>query len=799
MKKFFTLLLIIQTLFTLDAKAQLGSIVGRVISGESNAPIEYATITIANQYSYATTSQGKGQFELKAPIGEQTLVVSYIGYEEYSQPIKISAQRSNPLVIKLKPMSKKIKAVVVKGEGAASRVNKRAFNVEALAIGDLKNVSANLSDALSKMNGVRIRDTGGVGSESKISLDGFSGEHIKIFIDGAPMNTSNSSFSLSNIPANYAERIEVYNGVAPIEFGTDALGGVINIVTKDQRVAGWDLDASYSYGSFNTHKSDLSFTHQLEQGLQYKVTAYQNYSDNNYKIDNTVQIFEENGLSSFSDEVYTVERFHDTYHNEAIIAEVGVRRKSWADMLNLSFNASQYYREIQTGTKQDVVYGARLREGYSLIPTLKYSKRDLLAKGLDIKANANYNYGITTVVDTTVFAYNWFGDTQYKGSFRSSTYTQRKDNSWSFVGVASYKIAQAHTASLSYSRNAAARVSRSVIAGTVDEFDDFTDPYYTTKGITGLSYMYKPSMRLDAQGFLKYYTQKNDGKTYSDSGKGTEHNAKNSYAGYGGAASYFIVKALQVKASYEMAYRLPTTTELFGNGDLEVGSIDLKPESSSNYNAGLSFTQQLREHSINLNGGIIYRYTQDYIIRTVSSDGESASYSNHGQVETTGWNVAAKYNFGELFSLGGSFNILNARDKERYVVGTTGQLSATYGEQIPNEPFKYASVDSRINFDNVISRGDQLYLVYDIFYQYEFPLYWEKFGDPSTKSRVPTQLAHNIAINYNLKGGRYNFSLECKNITNEKLYDNYSLQKAGRAFYGKVRINIGSVHKYTRN
>ena len=60
-------------------------------------------------------------------------------------------------------------------------------------------------------------------------------------------------FDLNNIPVNFAERIEVYKGVVPVGFGTDALGGVINIVTNKQK-RNWFLDASYSYGSFNAHK-----------------------------------------------------------------------------------------------------------------------------------------------------------------------------------------------------------------------------------------------------------------------------------------------------------------------------------------------------------------------------------------------------------------------------------------------------------------------------------------------------------------------------------------------------------------
>ena len=57
---------------------------------------------------------------------------------------------------------------------------------------------------------------------------------------------------------------------------------------------------------------------------------------------------------------------------------------------------------------------------------------------------------------------------------------------------------------------------------------------------------------------------------------------------------------------------------------------------------------------------------------------------------------------------------------------------------------------------------------------------------------MPEQLSHNLSIGYSLQNGRYNISLECRNLTDAKLYDNFSLQKAGRAFYVKLRVNFGS-------
>ena len=59
---------------------------------------------------------------------------------------------------------------------------------------------------------MKLRESGGVGSDMQLMLDGFSGKHVKIFIDGVPQEGVGSSFGLNNIPVNFADRIEVYKG-----------------------------------------------------------------------------------------------------------------------------------------------------------------------------------------------------------------------------------------------------------------------------------------------------------------------------------------------------------------------------------------------------------------------------------------------------------------------------------------------------------------------------------------------------------------------------------------------------------
>ena len=242
--------------------------------------------------------------------------------------------------ITITPETQLLDEVVVISNGV-SRVKKSAFNAVAVDTKELQNTTKNLSDALTKAPGMKLRESGGVGSDMQLMLDGFSGKHVKVFIDGVPQEGVGSSFGLNNIPVNFADRIEIYKGVVPVGFGTDAIGGVINIVTNKKRRR-WFLDASYSYGSFNTHKSYVNFGQTLKNGFAYEINVFQNYSDNDYYINASVEDFTTGAIDK--DNKLRVKRFNDTYHNEAIIGKLGFIDKKWADRLMLGFTYSNMYK-----------------------------------------------------------------------------------------------------------------------------------------------------------------------------------------------------------------------------------------------------------------------------------------------------------------------------------------------------------------------------------------------------------------------------------------------------------------------
>lgn len=762
---------------------------GKILSTEKET-VDFATVYLKGT-GFGGTTNLEGIYHIKASAGTYTLVVSAVGYKTVEKRVTLIAGERIKQNLTITPETQQLDEVTIVSTGV-SRLKRSAFNAVAVDTKELQNTTKNLSDALTKAPGMKLRESGGVGSDMQLMLDGFSGKHVKVFIDGVPQEGVGSSFGLNNIPVNFADRIEVYKGVVPVGFGTDAIGGVINIVTNKKRRR-WFLDASYSYGSFNTHKSYVNFGQTFKSGFTYEINAFQNYSDNDYHVDSPVEDFETGRIDR--DKKVRVKRFNDTYHNEAIVGKVGFVDKSWADRLLLGFTYSNMYKELQTGVRQEIVYGQKHRKGHSLMPSLEYAKRDLVLKGLDVVLTANYNKNQTTNVDTASVKYNWYGDTAPLNSpgEQSLQHARADNDNWNGTFTLNYRIDKAQMLTFNHVLNAFSRSNTSLLA---KEAQAEAIGKETRKNISGLSYRLMPSEKWNFSVFGKYYHQFVAGPMATDANQSNfeRTNRDVSSFGYGAAGTYFIIPGLQVKLSYEKAYRLPTIEEMFGDEDLEMGDIGIKPENSNNVNLNLSYTCAFGKHSVYVEGGLIYRDTHDYIQRNITdlSGGKSAAtYINYGKVLTKGFNVSARYSFARWVSVGGNFTQMNVRDNMKTSISSTA-ANLAYKERMPNLPYMFADSDVTFSWRNLWKKGNTLMVTYDNQYLHNFNYYSSNIGSNKTAYEVPSQFSHNLSLSYSVQGGRYNLSFECRNFTDEDLYDNFSLQKAGRAFYGKVRVYFGN-------
>ena len=697
------------------------------------------------------------------------LLASFFVIQAFSQPVEEKVTQ--------------LSEVVLTGQSPIKQVQKAPYNVVAIEAQQLRNLNSNAADMLARVSGVKMRETGGVGAEANINLNGFTGRHVRIFIDGVPMNEANASFRINNIPAELIERIEIYKGVVPVTFGADALGGAINVVTRKSRYNYGNL--SYTFGSFNTHKSTLNLGQFLTDNISVELNAYQNYSDNSYKVFTEYLDLQ---TGTYSKEKRWFKRFHDRYHNEAIIGRVNIFDEKWADKLSFALNYSQEDKQLQNANLMQKVFGGKYRKSHNYSSSVEYEKKNIL-NGLSFFLTGRYDFTTTQNVDEEARRYSWTGEyepmvTRGESQLQNTIFEGKTGYITSHLD---YQLSEKHSFQLTHTFSNYTRRNKNMLITNYTLDSDFMRRV-NEKNISGLSYKFTPSERWNILAFGKYYNTAVTGPVivtgYGSRAVYEEETHHTQALGYGGATTYQLLKPLQVKLSYEKSFRLPTDTELFGDGDLEIGNYKLKPENSNNLNVNLSYQPAFKAHSLLVEAGFAYRYIKDYIIRSIISAGAnegSAGSRNHGKVLNMGVDATLRYFYKDVFSVGGNLSYMNLRNKEEFT--ETGRLSAIYNDRLPNMPYLFGNADATCNIGSLIAKRDKLSLNYNLFFTEEFFTSWQSEG---TKIKVPRQLSHDVSLTYYTPNKRLSLSVEAKNITDELLYDNYSLQKAGRAFYAKL-------------
>ena len=746
-----------------------------IVTDNEKEPLPGASVLLKGTHKGVVTDE-KGRFSLAIPAGSHTVEVHFLGYNTLQKQIQIAPNETLSLTFPLQQETVEVKGITVQAYSPIKQVQRSAYNVVAIEAKNLENSNNTASDVLARASGVKMRETGGVGAEQQINLNGFTGRHVRLFVDGVPLNRANSSFQLGNIPVEIVDRIEIYKGVVPITFGTDALGGAVNIITKRSNTNYANL--SYTYGSFNTHKSSLNTGATLTDNISIELNAYQNYSDNSYKV--FTQFLDLNA-GVFSKQKQWFKRFHDRYHNEAIIGKVNITNEPWANKLSIGMNYNQEYKQIQNANLMQIVFGGKYRTSHTYSTSLEYEKKNLF-QGLNFSLTGRYDLTTTKNFDEEARQYSWDGSYRNKRTKGEIHYMKE-----TFESIAKYLAthlnytpAEKHLFQLSNVYNHYRRQTTDKIVTLSTTEADYM-PRINLKNITGLSYKYTHNEHWNLLGFGKYYYTKVTGPVQisgnvSDAVYEQQSRSTNAF-GYGTAGTYLITSDLQTKLSYEKSYRLPSDRELFGDGDLEQGESKLKPEHSQNLNLNLSYQPVFGAHSFLLEGGLAYRNMKDYIIRSISSRGSAIS-KNHGDVRNLGADLSLRYFYKEAFAIGGNISYMDIRNREQKT--PSGAPSIIYNDRLPN-------ADTSYSWTHIFTENDGLSLAYNLNYTEEFFLTWQSEG---AKISVPDQFSSDISLTYTGKNKKYSLSFEVKNLTDALLYDNYSLQKAGRAFYGKISYRL---------
>ena len=252
-------------------------------------PLEGASV-IVKDFNVGTITDASGAFSLTlSNIKNPKITISYLGYKSFNLKItKISNDLGNIELVS----DDKLDEVVISGTLKPVSRLKSPVSVEVYAESFFKaNPTSSIFEALDIINGVRPQLNCNVCSTGDIHINGQEGSYTMILIDGLPIVSGLSSvYGLSGIPQSLIERIEIIKGPASTLYGSEAIGGVINLITKIPENA-----SRFSFDSFTSNWGDLN----LDLGHQYRLSKKINglLGVNYFKYSNPV----DNNSDGFTD------------------------------------------------------------------------------------------------------------------------------------------------------------------------------------------------------------------------------------------------------------------------------------------------------------------------------------------------------------------------------------------------------------------------------------------------------------------------------------------------------------------
>ena len=710
-------------------------------------------------------------------------IVSAVSYRTVD--FKIELAKDTVFDIVMEEDAVQLQSVNVYGKTVGKQLEEGAFSVNAVEIAPNLNKMVTLNDLIDRTSGVKVRREGGAGSDFDLTINGMSGNSIRYFIDGVPLETKGTGLTLDNVPLNTVERVELYKGVVPSYLGADALGGAVNIVTRKKRQN--YLDASYGIGSFHTYLGDITGQYYIPgTPVVIQPTFSVNYSKNDYKMKN-VEVW------SVVQDRYILtnkRRFHDDYFSLFGQLEVGVNDVKWADKFFVGFSYNKLDKDIQTGAMQNKVYGEANRHSHSYNVSARYNKR---WGQVSTRLTLSHTWDHSETVDTAYRKYSWDGtwmpSSGNEMNNRARTIRVYKRPLTVVNAGVDYELNEHNTFAFNYMLNRRGN-------DRYDEIDKNFEPSndVVTKHILALTYSQSFfNRKWQTSYFVKDYInalsiKQADDIVITGSDKIDKNNVK-SYWGAGVGSRYSVCEPLSVKGSYEHSVRLPLSRELLGNGTTVYPNLALSPETSNNYNLGIFGTyyfDNVNQLSYEANGFI--RHVQNYIRATVSEREGMMQYINEPAIDIKGFDVEVSYSWNSSFQITVNASWSDARDLKKYK--TDGNLSATYKNRVPNRPWFFGNLDASYTFRDLIKKTDRLRIGAEYQYIHWYYLNWEAFGAASSKARIPTQNITNVSLSYSWYNDRYNVSLECSNLFDRLAYDNYMLQKPGRSFGAKFRIFI---------
>tara|TARA_R110002111_G_scaffold61815_5_gene102836 strand:- start:5862 stop:8270 length:2409 start_codon:yes stop_codon:yes gene_type:complete len=797
--KIFSFLLFLT--YSIIGFSQDGSFYGKVKYNSNEPAVSTYIVLKGNNITKETNTNINGSFTFKdIPYG--TYTIAFYSLNNIPKTVSVDLASKNQEVNVTLEVSA-LDEVFVRSKTVQQKIEEKGFAVNVIETKEAAIQSIQVNELLDQSAGVRVRQSGGLGSHAHYNLNGMTGNSVKIFIDGVPIRNFGPSFSLNSIPPSLIKRIEVYKGVVPPHLSDDAMGGAINVVLND--ITKNELKASVSAGSFGTYRTDINGGYRNNKnGFTARGSAFINYADNDYEVwGDQVAV----ALSAGTPDVYIrAKRFHDRYRSQGGKAEFGYTNVSWADKFLAGVLLSNMDQQIQTGATMEIVYGNRFTEQNTKMYSLDYAKKEVL-KNLDVSAFASYSRLNRKTIDTIATQYSWLGyptsyyndpDVWATGAEAGDPTLQKDiDETINARTNVAYHINDNNTIQLNHLLNTFTRDSDDPMLPAAENALKEERKYL--KSILTLSFensAFDEKLRTSVFGKSYYMDRTSKLRTRSSNTSNStiiieENNITSNDFGFGGSISYSISPKLTVFGSAEKALRLPEANEVFGNVAANLNaSANLKPEHSNNYNLGFTYDNlKLKAHTFGVTANLFIRDTEDLIMQfPTGSNEEFFENSNIGKIYTEGVDFTIDYNFKERLFFSANSSFFNARDYNVTYDVNGNPITPSY-ERLANTPYFTMNYNLKFNTQNFIQKGSRLSTYSNLLYVHDFFRGSSVLGG-SGKTVIPSQVSFDAGFAYTFPKNKVSLSFDVKNILNNQLFDNYALQKPGRGFYGKLSFTI---------
>lgn len=282
----------------------------KVLDNETGDPCPYANVvanTLDGRYMDAGVTDERGEISLSLD-GIANVTVSFVGYQSQTEALRPGDSRT----VRLEPDFFNLEQVVVTGQYEAKPVDKSIYKVDVIDSRTLQERGVNnLAEALSNETGIRLSVDPTTGTS--LEIQGMGGENVKYLIDGVPIiGRVDGNIDLSQINMENVDHIELIQGPMSVQYGTSAIAGVINIITRENTYfknvtsanSYVDNKGNYNFGLYGSiikkhHTLSLSGNRNLFQGIDlddsnrymdfkpkrvYNADADYAYNKNNFRL-----------------------------------------------------------------------------------------------------------------------------------------------------------------------------------------------------------------------------------------------------------------------------------------------------------------------------------------------------------------------------------------------------------------------------------------------------------------------------------------------------------------------------------